>query len=259
MSHILLHTSGGIATVTLNRPEKLNAFAGTMREDLVDMLEQVSHDEAVRVVVLTGAGRAFCAGGDVESMAKMQGDRDTEAFRKLLDAGRAIVTTIRTMPQIVIASINGVAAGAGCNLALACDYRLAAEHARLGQTFIRIGLHPDWGGTYFLPRIVPPSRALELLASGRLVAAPEAYSLGMIDKLVAEDDLKTETHTVAMEFADSPRAVLAAIKRSVYSSLDHSLDEQLDLETREQLAAFASDNAREGMAAFVEKRKPQFR
>lgn len=259
MSHILLHTSGGIATVTLNRPEKMNAFAGTMREDLVDALAQVSRNEAVRVVVVTGAGRAFCAGGDVEFMARLQKEGDADSFRKLLDAGRAIVTTIREMPQIVIASINGVAAGAGCSLALACDYRLAAEHAKLGETFIRIGLHPDWGGTYFLPRIVAPSRALEIMASGRLVGAPEAYALGMVDRLVADEDLKMETHTVAMEFADAPPAVLAAIKQAVYASLGNSFDAQLDLETREQLAAFSSDNAREGMAAFLEKRKPEFR
>ena len=161
----------GVATITLNRPEKLNAFAGTMREDLLEALRACERDEAVRVVVLTGAGRAFCAGGDVESMSGLQKSGDETAFRKLLDAGRDVILQIATMPKPVIAAINGVAAGAGCNLALACDYRIASEHAKLGETFVKIGIHPDWGGTWFLPRLVGRSAAFELLASGRIVNA----------------------------------------------------------------------------------------
>jgi Enoyl-CoA hydratase/carnithine racemase len=258
MSNILLHTSGGIATITLNRPEKLNAFVGTMREDLVAALEKIADDASVRVVVITGAGRAFCSGGDLESMADLQKEKNVDAFSKLLDAGREIVTTIRQMPQIVIASINGVAAGAGCNLALACDYRLATQHSKLGETFIRIGLHPDWGGTFFLPRLAGPSRAIEMMATGRMVDAAEALEAGMIDKIVADHDLSEETHTLAHALAESPRELLAAIKRSIYASAVNSLDQQLELETRAQLEAFASADAREGMAAFFEKRKPKF-
>lgn len=258
MSHILLHATHGIATITLNRPEKLNAFAGTMREDLIAALEKIAGDQAVRVVVITGAGRAFCSGGDVEFMASLQKEGSVAEFRKLLEAGREIVTTIRRMPQVAIASINGVAAGAGCNLALSCDYRIATEHAKLGETFVRLGLHPDWGGTYFLPRLVGPARALEMMATGRMVDAAEAFAVGMIDRIVADHDLKAETHTLALALADAPRAVLAAVKRSIYASAANSLDAQIEHESREQIVAFSSESAREGMAAFLEKRKPLF-
>src|SRR5215212_1700398 len=141
------NVAGGIGTITLNRPEKLNAFTGTMREDLLEALRRCERDESVRVVVITGAGRGFCAGGDVEYMSGLQKRGEVESLRKLLDAGRAVVLQIASMPKPVIASINGYAAGAGCNLALACDIRIAAESARLSESFVKIGLHPDWGGT----------------------------------------------------------------------------------------------------------------
>jgi len=160
--------ANGIATITLNRPEKLNAFTGTMREDLLAALQTCERDDAARVIVITGAGRAFCAGGDVEYMASLQKTNDTASFRKLLDAGRDIVLQIVSMEKPVIASINGIAAGAGCNLALGCDYRIASDQAKLGETFVRIGLHPDWGGTWHLPRLVGRSRALELCMTGRI-------------------------------------------------------------------------------------------
>src|ERR1051325_3771856 len=160
-------TADGITTITLNRPDKLNAFAGTMREDLLAALRGADG----RVVVITGAGRAFCAGGDVENMARLQKAGDVAAFRKLLDAGREVVVQIAEMPQPVIASVNGVAAGAGCNLALACDYRIASNEAKLGETFVRIGIHPDWGGTWTLPRLIGTSRALEMMLTGRMVDA----------------------------------------------------------------------------------------
>src|SRR5438309_2921783 len=164
----------GIASITLNRPEKLNAFSGTMREDLLRALRTAADDAACRIVVITGAGRAFCAGGDVEFMRSLQQRRDADAFGKLLDAGAGVVTQIVEMPKPVIASINGVAAGAGCNLALACDYRIASENAKFGETFVRLGLHPDWGGMWLLPRLVGRSRAFELMASGRMIDAQEA-------------------------------------------------------------------------------------
>ncbi|HVR41550.1 MAG TPA: enoyl-CoA hydratase/isomerase family protein, partial [Thermoanaerobaculia bacterium] len=174
-----------VTTITLNRPDKLNAFSGTMREDLLAALRAAEGDDACRVVVITGAGRAFCAGGDVENMARLQAANDTESFRKLLDAGRDVVVQIATMTKPVIASVNGVAAGAGCNLALACDYRIASDAAKLSESFIRIGLHPDWGGTWLLPRLVGRSKALELMMTGRMVDAQEALAIGMVDRVVA--------------------------------------------------------------------------
>jgi len=245
-------TESGIATITLNRPEKLNAFSGTMREDLLRALQQAGRDPECRVVVITGAGRAFCAGGDVEHMHTLQKHRDSDAFGKLLDAGASIVMQIAEMPKPVIASINGIAAGAGCNLALACDYRIASDSAKLGETFVRIGLHPDWGGTWLLPRLVGRSVAFELMTTGRMVDAAEALRIGMIDRIAS--DLATETRTMASAIAASPVAVVADIKRALARSANNDLGAQLWLERENQLRAFLSTEAAERIAAFVEKR-----
>ncbi|HUJ12325.1 MAG TPA: enoyl-CoA hydratase/isomerase family protein [Thermoanaerobaculia bacterium] len=237
----------GITTITLDRPEKLNAFAGTMREDLLAALRKAADDETCHVVVVTGAGRAFCAGGDVAFMHELQSRGDVEGFRRLLDAGAAVVTQIVEMPKPVIASINGVAAGAGCNLALACDYRIASSEAKLGETFVRIGLHPDWGGTWLLPRIVGRSRALELVMTGRMIDASEALAIGMIDRLAT--DLAAETRRLAESIAAAPPAVIADIKRALSSGGD--LRAQLQIEREHQLRAFSSAEAKEKISAFL--------
>jgi len=249
---------GAVFTITLNRPDKLNAFAGTMREDLLEALRACERDVSCRVVVITGAGRAFCAGGDVDFMSDLQKRGDTERFRKLLDAGRDIVLTIAAMPKPVIAMINGVAAGAGCNLALACDIRIASDAAKLGETFVKIGIHPDWGGTWFLPRLVGRSRALEILMTGRMVNAGEALSIGMVDRVVAAAELQNETMTLARALADGPPIPLGDIKRAVNASLANDLAAQVELESAHQLRAFVSADARDGMDAFFEKRAPKF-
>ena len=256
---ILTATKDGITTITLNRPEKLNAFAGTMREELLAALRVAEGDDGCRVVILTGAGRAFCAGGDVEFMARLQNERNIEAFRKLLDAGRDIVTQIASMSKPVIAAVNGVAAGAGCNLALACDYRIASDQAKLGETFVRIGIHPDWGGTWFLPRLVGPGRAMELLTTGRMVGAGEALAIGMVDRVVPATDLAAETEKLANDIAAGPPIAIAGIKRALAASRANSLREQVDLESEHQLRAFTSADAAEGMAAFFAKRAPAFK
>lgn len=252
---ILSETHEHVTTITLNRPEKLNAFSGTMREDLLAAIDGAQG----RVVVITGAGRAFCAGGDVEAMAALQKAGDVAAFRRLLDAGREIVARIAALPQPVIASVNGVAAGAGCNLALACDYRIAADQAKLGETFVRIGIHPDWGGTWTLPRLVGTSRALELMTTGRMVDAAEALAIGMVDRIVPAAELAAETAKLAQTIAAGPPIAIAAIKRALAASRTNSLPEQIDLESEHQLRAFTSADAAEGMAAFFEKRAPRFR
>ena len=250
--------SGHITTITLNRPEKLNAFSGTMREDLLAALRAAAGDPGCRVVVITGAGRAFCAGGDVEYMSGLQKDGNVDAFRKLLDAGRDVVTTIVEMAKPVIASINGIAAGAGCNLALACDYRIASDTAKLGETFVRIGIHPDWGGTWFLPRLVGPSRALELLMTGRMVDAAEALSIGMVDRVVPASELPSQTTALARAIAEGPPIAIADIKRALAASRTNALRAQVDLESEHQLRAFLSHDAAEGLAALFEKRAARF-
>ena len=247
---IELTKDDAVATITLNRPEKLNAFAGTMREDLLAALRDVERDKNCRVAVITGAGRAFCAGGDVEFMRELQQRRDVETFSKMLRAGGEVVLEIVQMPKPVIASINGVAAGAGCNLALACDYRIASDQAKLGETFVRIGLHPDWGGTWLLPRIVGRSRALELMMTGRMVDANEALAIGMVDRVTP--DLASETQKLARTLAEAPAAVLADIKRALNTT--ENLRTQLEVEAANQLRAFQSRESAERINAFFEKR-----
>lgn len=248
-----------VATITLNRPDKLNAFGGSMREDLLAALKAVADDATCRAVVITGAGRAFCAGGDVEFMSNLQKERDTTVFQRLLDAGRDVILQIVGMHLPVIAAVNGVAAGAGCNLALACDYRIASEEARLGQTFVKIGLHPDWGGTWLLPRLVGPGRAFELMATGRMIGAAEAGSIGMVDRVVPAAELASETAKLAEAIAAAPPLALAGIKRALRQSEANDLHSQLALESEHQRQAFLSSDAAEGMTAFFEKRPPRFR
>jgi 2-(1,2-epoxy-1,2-dihydrophenyl)acetyl-CoA isomerase len=247
-----------IATITLNRPEKLNAFTGTMREDLLASLRRAASDRACRVVVISGAGRAFSAGGDVEVMRELQKHGDTDSLRKLLRAGGDVVAQIMEMAPPVIASINGVAVGAGCNLALACDYRIASDQAKLGETFVRIGMHPDWGGTWLLPRIVGRSRAMEILMTGRMVDAAEALAIGMVNRVVAAAALATETRAFAQSIASGPPIAIADIKRAVALSATNDLRTQFELETEHQLRAFVSSDAAEGMNAFFEKRAARF-
>jgi enoyl-CoA hydratase/carnithine racemase len=255
---ISVHVKGHVTTITLDRPDKLNAFAGTMREELVDALRVAAAETSCRVVVITGAGRAFCAGGDVDYMSGLQRTGNVDAFRKLLDAGREIVTQIANMPKPVIASINGVAAGAGCNLALACDYRLASTTAKLGETFVRIGLHPDWGGTWLLPRLVGYGRAMELLMTGRMVDAEEAFRIGMVDRVVPAEELAAETAKLANAIASGPPLAIAGIKRAMQATEQNDLRGQVNLESQHQLDCFRSHDAAEGMAAFFEKRAAEF-
>lgn len=256
--HILLRTADGVGTLTLNRPEKLNAFAGTMRHEVADALDELERDPAVRVIVITGAGRAFCAGAEIGYMAELIARRDVEAMAALVEAGRRVVTTIRASAKPVIASINGAAAGGGANLALACDLRIASDQARLGQTFNRIGLHPDWGGTYFLPRLVGPAKALELFWTADMIDAAECLRLGLVNRVVPHAALAEETMALARTLAAKPPLALALAKRAVYASGERTLTQMLDYELDAQLRCFESGDAAEGITAFLEKRAPAF-
>ncbi|HXV87328.1 MAG TPA: enoyl-CoA hydratase [Gemmatimonadales bacterium] len=256
--HVLVARQSGIGTLTLNRPEKLNAFAGQMRQEVVEAVRLLADAEDVRVLVITGAGRAFCAGADIGYMERLVETRDMESAAALVETGRAVVTTIRHTSKPVIASVNGPAAGGGANLALACDLRLASDRATIGQTFNRIGLHPDWGGTYFLPRLVGPSAALELIFSGDMIDAAEAHRLGLFNRVVPHDRLADETQALASRLAAKPPLALALAKRAIYQSGDHSLEQMLDLELEHQMRCFRSEDSGEGLRAFLEKRAPVF-
>lgn len=255
---VLTERDGAVGVVRLNRPEKLNAFAGDMRDRIGDAIEELGGDPAVRVVVVTGAGRGFCAGADVDYLRELVESGNDRDFEKLLRAGERVVTAIRDLEKPVLAAINGPAAGGGANLALACDLRLMAESASIGQTFSRIGLHPDWGGTYLLPRLVGESVALELMWSGRMVPAAEALRLGMVNRVVPDDRLWTETLDWARRLAASPPLAAARIKRAVYASLDEDLDGMMAVELESQLACFRSNDVRRGLTAFREKVLPVF-
>lgn len=256
--HIQISEAEGITTITLNRPDRLNAFIGHMRRDLAEALEHAGSDRSVRVVIVTGAGRAFCAGGDIAFMAELMQRRDAEEFSRILGAGRRVILAIRQMTKPVIAAINGPASGAGCNLALACDLRIAANTATFSQSFAKVGLHPDWGGTYFLPRLVTPNKACEMFFLGESIDAAEALRLGIVNQVVAPEDLEATTLQLAERLRTAPPIALAAAKHAVYMGHAAELEEMLRYETEAQLRCFESDDGHEGVQAFLEKREPRF-
>jgi 2-(1,2-epoxy-1,2-dihydrophenyl)acetyl-CoA isomerase len=256
--HIQVAEADGIATVTLCRPDRLNAFIGHMRRDLAEALEHVGSERNIRVVIITGAGRAFCAGGDLAFMAELMQRRDSEEFSRILGAGRRVILAIRQMTKPVIASINGPASGAGFNLALACDLRIAANTATFSQSFAKVGLHPDWGGTYFLPRLVTPNKACEMFFLGESIDAAEAMRLGILNQVVAPEELESATLQLAERLRAAPPIALAAAKHAVYMSQAAELEEMLRYETEAQLRCFDSDDGHEGIHAFLEKREPRF-
>jgi len=255
---IIVAEDSGIATITLNRPDKLNALVGHMRRDLAEALEHAGAERHVRAVVITGAGRGFCAGGDLDRAAELMDKDDPEEFSRLLGAARRVVTAIRQMTKPVLASVNGIAAGAGCNLALACDLRIAATSASFTQSFVKIGFHPDWGGTYFLPRLVPSNKACEMFFLGDPVSAEEALRLGIVNWVVSDEELETETRRIAERLRDAPPISVAAAKQAVYMSGSQELESMLRYEVEAQMRCFQSRDGKEGVHAFLEKRTPRF-
>lgn len=256
--NIDVKSESGILTITLNRPEKLNALVGHMRRDLAEALEHAGSDRTIRVVVITGAGRGFCAGGDVPFMAELIERNDAEEFSRLLGAARRVILSIRQMTKPVVAAINGVAAGAGCNLALACDLRIASTDAVFSQSFVKVGLHPDWGGTYFLPRLVTPNKACELFFLGSAIDAEEALRLGIVNRVVSPGQLEDEVRALAERLREAPPLAVAAAKQAVYATDSAGLDDMLRYETEAQMRCFESEDGREGVRAFLEKRAPKF-
>jgi 2-(1,2-epoxy-1,2-dihydrophenyl)acetyl-CoA isomerase len=256
---VLLAVDDGVATLVLNRPEKLNAFAGDMRDRMVDALDALAAREDVRALVITGAGRAFCAGGDVSHMAALkERDASFEELRPLLDRGRDVIARLAALPFPTLAAVNGPAAGAGLNLALACDVRVADERATFGATFVRIGLHPDWGGTWFLPRRVGLGEALLMAWTGDLIDAREALRIGLVERLAAPDRALDDALALARRLAVAPRASVHAAKRTLRASAHRTLEECLAAESAAQAACWASPDVAEGLRAFAEKRTPVF-
>jgi 2-(1,2-epoxy-1,2-dihydrophenyl)acetyl-CoA isomerase len=218
----------------------------------------VTGSEQVRCVVLTGAGRAFCAGADIGVLKDIHDRRDQALGRKLVDGSRAVHRLIREAPQPVLCSVNGVAAGGGANLVLGCDLRIAADTAKLGQVFARLGLHPDWGGAWFLPRMLGEAKAMELFLSAELVDAQRLLELGLVNRVVPADRLSAATAGWAASIAAAPPLAVRLMKRTVQAAAASSLDAILDRELEAQLACFNSADFAEGLAAFLGKREPTF-
>jgi 2-(1,2-epoxy-1,2-dihydrophenyl)acetyl-CoA isomerase len=245
---------GGIARLTLNRPERLNSFTVEMHGEVADALHRLGD---ARVLVLTGAGRGFCAGQDLNDRAVAPGET-VDLGHSVESYYNPLIRKLTALPLPVIARVNGVAAGAGANIALACDIVIAAKSAKFIQSFASIGLIPDSGGTWALPRLVGQARALGLALTAEPLPAEQAASWGLIWRAVPDDQLDAEVDALAARFASAPTRGLAAIKRTIRSSWDRSLDEELDLQRDTMRELGMSDDYREGVAAFMEKRTPKF-
>lgn len=252
---LLFRSDNGTATIALNRPEVYNALNDELTFELQDVFKSVAKDDNIRVVVLTGEGKAFCAGQDLKASASAGKRSFMESLHKRYNP---IIRAMRNLPKPVICRLNGVAAGAGCSLALACDMIIASEEAALIEVFINIGLVPDSGSTFFLPRLVGMAKAFELCTMGSKVMAPEAAALGMINKAVPHDRLDEALKTYTDYFASAPTKAVGLIKKMLQKSASTTLDKMLDYEAYCQEIAGSSEDYREGVAAFLEKRKAKF-
>jgi 2-(1,2-epoxy-1,2-dihydrophenyl)acetyl-CoA isomerase len=256
---VLLETKHeGIATLVMNRSDRLNALNNELAIAVNDALGRLAEDQSVNVVVITGAGRAFCAGGDLGALGKGRQTGATHELEPLLRAGMQMVLKMRTMPQPVIAAVNGVAAGAGMNIALAADIRIAAEEASFGQNFAKVGLFPDYGGTFFLPQLVGPSKAAELFYTGDMIDAKTALALGLVNQVAPGAQFEAAVKTLARKIARGPSLAIRAAKKALFASQEEELSQALDNEVREQIRCYLSDDCDEGIRAFFEKRSPQF-
>ena len=253
--HVNVHVHDGVGLIQLNRPQKMNAIGALTRKQLGDAIKQVERDEAVRVVVLTGSGRAFCSGADVTEMAQNGGMRTPEDVGNVLrNEYMPMLTRLRTMPKPVIAAMNGPAVGIGASYALACDIRIAVPEAYLLEAFINIGLAPDGGVSWLLPRLAGTGIAYEMFFTGKPLQAVDAHRLGVINRLVPAEKLEDEVRELAGQLASQPKGALAAAKRAVNHALESSYEEALEFESYLQEAQAASPEFAEGVQAFLAKR-----
>ena len=251
---IIYEKANGVATITLNRPQALNAFVPQMNKEVLEALKDGDRDAAVRCFVVTGAGRAFCAGQDLKDRTP---DQKGSLGSSLREKYNPMIRQIRQTEKIVIAAINGVAAGAGCNLALACDLRVASEEAQFIQSFVRVGLAPDSGGSFILPRLVGFSKAMELLLLGEPVDAHEAQRIGLVAKVFPAAEFAASTKEITERVARAPRGI-GLIKRAVNHAMLPGLESDLEYEAHLQEIAGRSADYDEGVRAFLEKRTPVF-
>jgi 2-(1,2-epoxy-1,2-dihydrophenyl)acetyl-CoA isomerase len=255
---ILTEVQNGVARITLNRPDVLNSFDTPMALLLQEALAWAAGDDAVRAVYLHGAGRAFCAGQDLGEAVSREGKGTLNFAEHLRRTYNPIVVALRALPKPVVCGVHGAAAGAGANIALACDIVIAASDAKFIQAFINIGLVPDSGGSFFLPRLVGTAQATALMMLGQPVTAEQAFNMGLIYKVVPAGTLEEGAFGIARQLATQPTAALGRIKRLLHASLGNSLEQQLELEAEVQQEASKSTDYAEGVRAFLEKRKAGF-
>ncbi|MFQ5490128.1 MAG: enoyl-CoA hydratase-related protein [Phycisphaerae bacterium] len=251
--------ANSVCTITLNRPDSLNAFNDTMKAELLGALKQAERDASVRCIVITGAGRAFCSGQDLADLKeRYAGDDPPELGRMLRQAYNPLIQKMRAVEKPIIAAVNGVAAGAGCSLALACDLRIASEKASFMEAFIHVGLIPDSGSTFFLPRLVGVGKALEMCFTGQKVSAKEALGMGLVNRVVPPEQLSEATLELAAKLAKLPTKAIGLTKRLINQSYSQDLAAQLEAEAFAQTTAAKTADHIEGVRAFLEKRPPQF-
>ena len=258
MSDLIETIEDGVATLTFNRPERMNALSTPIMEGLLHGLPRLAGDPGVRVIVLTGAGRAFCAGGDVKSMAEGGEERSAAEATARLRSRMEVSRILHELPKPTIAMINGPAAGAGLAFALACDLRIAGASARLVTAFVKVGFSGDFGGSFFLTRLVGTAKAREVYFTGRPVDAQEALSLGLVNRVVPDDQLADTTMELARSLAQGPQIALSLMKRNLNCAESSGLAELLDLEAANQVLTGRTEDHREAAKAFVEKRAPVF-
>jgi 2-(1,2-epoxy-1,2-dihydrophenyl)acetyl-CoA isomerase len=256
--HILFAQDAGIARLTFNRPDRLNSFNDAMHAEVRDALSRTRNDASTRVLLITGAGRGFCAGQDLSDRAVSAGDAQVDLGASIERNYKPLVLGLRSLPMPVICAVNGVAAGAGANLAFACDIVIAAKSASFIESFSKLGLIPDTGGTYFLPRLAGTARAIGMAMLGDKISAEQAAAWGLIWQCVDDAELPAAADKLAAHFAQAPTRGLARTKQAIYASGANSLEAQLDLERDLMRELGASDDYREGVAAFMAKRPPKF-
>jgi 2-(1,2-epoxy-1,2-dihydrophenyl)acetyl-CoA isomerase len=248
-----------IATLTLNRPDKLNAFTADMIDLWQKALAEAQADDGVNVVIVTGAGRAFCSGGDVGRMRRDgEAPQALDGKNSLWEGVHRVPKQLEQMDKPVIAMVNGLAVGAGMGMCVMCDVRIAAESARFSTGYVKVGLVPGDGDTFFLPRLVGPAKALELLWTADFIEAPEAHRLGIVQRVVPDAELREQTYALARQIADGPQVPVRMIKRLVYQSLKLDLRTHLDLVSSHMSIVRQTADHAEGVAAFKEKRAPKF-
>ena len=248
-----------IATIILNRPDNMNTYNIEMLNELVSVLETATLDDQVRAVIITGEGRAFSAGADVQGIDGLLALKtELPETQDTLKMVARVTLAIRQVPKPVIAALNGVVAGGAANFALACDLVVASEKARMAQNFINIGLVPDGGGTYFLPNLIGYQRTAEIFFTGKILTADEAFNLGLYNRVVPPDELMPAARELAEDLAQKPTAAIAAGKKILNREVIPALQQYLVAETRAQRCMVATHDAKEGMTAFLEKRKPNF-